>query len=424
MTQGQGSFVKIRRRKYKGIDPKTGRPRGGWQLDAGKIGGRRIQRAFETIDEARAAMKELRETLKREGSEAVTLPAADRARMVDAAQKLAGVGATIEQAVDFYMKHAAAVTEEINVEELVRRGLQAKQNEVEKGIIRSEYLGTLRVVWNSFRAGNETTPVSAMNKKAVENWLKGTGWTAKTQRNYLGDLSNLFRWAIREGLASFNPCEQVRVATAVKETAITSLAPQQVRDLFALAVQGRAGDGERCGDVRFSELLGYLTLAVFCGVRPKELERADLGDLHLEERVFVVDAAKAKTRQRRVVSLPDAAIRWLKLWKKLRTQAVRICPTNHERLLRAFIRRAGWEKWPHDVLRHTCATMLFAQTGNEREVKLQLGHSANEETLHRHYRAVKMLDGSVVTKAAAAKFFAITPARVGVGTIIHKEKTV
>lgn len=48
--------------------------------------------------------------------------------------------------------------------------------------------------------------------------------------------------------------------------------------------------------------------------------------------------------------------------------------------------------------------MLFAQTSNEREVNLQLGHSANEGTRHRHYRAVKMLDRSVVTNAAAEKF--------------------
>lgn len=107
MTQHRGGLVKIRRRKYRGIDPKTGRPREGGQLDAGKIGERRVQRAFETIDEARAAMKELRETLKREGSESVTLPAADRARMVESGRKLAGIGATIEQAVDFYLKHAA-----------------------------------------------------------------------------------------------------------------------------------------------------------------------------------------------------------------------------------------------------------------------------------------------------------------------------
>lgn len=380
-----------------------------WQLDAGIIGGKRYQRSFPTADDAKAAWKELQATLRTEGTEAVALPAAMRARMVAAHEKLKTVGATVEQAVDFYMRHAAAVTEKITVEQLVERGLAAKADEVSKGAIRPEYVGTLRVVWNGFCAGRETLAVSDVTKKTVEQWLKGADWSGKTQRNYLGDLSNLFAWAIREGLASFNPCSQVRVVTAANETAITSLAPEQVRALFKLAVSERAKEGERAGDAAFSELLAYLALAVFCGVRPKEIERADLADLQLDQGVFVVDAAKSKTRQRRVVTLPTAARAWLTLWRKLHPEAVRICPTNHERLLRAFIRRAGYPKWPHDVLRHTAATMILAASGNERLVKMELGHSANEETLHRHYKAVRMLNGRAVTKQAAKEFFAITP---------------
>ena len=415
--------MKIRRRENRAIDPKTRRPTVSWQLDAGIIGGRRIQRSFPTVEAAKAAWQELRATVKREGGDAYALPAAERARMVEAARKLADVGATVEQAVEFYMKHAVTVTEQITVEDLVARGLAAKDDEAKRGVIRPEYVGTLRVVWNAFRAGNESLALSDVTKKTVETWLKGAGWSGKTQRNYLGDLSNLFRWAAREGLASFNPCEKVRVVAAANETAITSLAPEQVRTLLALAMSEGASDGERCGGARFSELLGYLVLAVFCGVRPRELERAALTDLHLDECVFVVDAAKAKTRQRRVVTLPSAAVMWLRLWRKLHPDAVRICPTNHERLLRAFVRRAGWKKWPHDVLRHTCATMLFAATGNEREVKVQLGHSANEETLHRHYRAVKMLDGHVVTREAAHNFFAITPSSIGSSASGAKKST-
>lgn len=384
-----------------------------WQLDAGIIGEKRYQRSFPTREDAQEAWDSLRATLTREGTEAFALTAAERARMVEASRKLEGIGATIEQAVEFYMRHAAAVTEKITVEELVKRGLAAKEDEAQKGAIRPEYVGTLRVVWNGFCAGRETLAISDVTKKTVENWLKSADWSGKTQRNYLGDLSNLFRWAVRENLTSFNPCEKVRVVTAANETAITSLAPEQVRALFRMAVSSRAKEGERSGDAAFSELIAYVALAVFCGVRPKEIERADLADLQLDQGVFVVDAAKSKTRQRRVVTLPTAAREWLTLWRKLHPEALRICPTNHERLLRAFIRRAGWKKWPHDVLRHTAATMLFANTGNERLVKMELGHSANEETLHRHYKAVRMLNGRAVTKQAAKEFFAITPRRIG-----------
>jgi integrase len=81
--------------------------------------------------------------------------------------------------------------------------------------------------------------------------------------------------------------------------------------------------------------------------------------------------------------------------------------------LRAFKRRAGYPKWPHDVLRHTAATMILAASGDERLVKMELGHSKSEDTLHRHYKAVRMLNGRAVTKQAAEEFFAITPSSIG-----------
>jgi flavin-dependent dehydrogenase len=43
------------------------------------------------------------------------------------------------------------------------------------------------------------------------------------------------------------------------------------------------------------------------------------------------------------------------------------------------------------------------------EFTRQLGHTINEDTLFRHYRAVTMPDGTTVNRAVAKQFFAILP---------------
>ena len=55
--------------------------------------------------------------------------------------------------------------------------------------------------------------------------------------------------------------------------------------------------------------------------------------------------------------------------------------------------------------------MHFAMHGDEAALKTMLGHYASEDTLHRHYRAVKMLDGQIITGKIAAEFWGILTGR-------------
>jgi hypothetical protein len=67
------------------------------------------------------------------------------------------------------------------------------------------------------------------------------------------------------------------------------------------------------------------------------------------------------------------------------------------------------EKWPHDALRHTAATMHYAFYQNASLLKAQFGHVEHEDTLFSNYRAVRLADGRPASKAVAAKFYAVVP---------------
>jgi integrase len=135
----------------------------------------------------------------------------------------------------------------------------------------------------------------------------------------------------------------------------------------------------------------------------------DLAELHV-----TVEASQAKTRRRRVVDISPNASEWIRLDS---TAGGAIGGTNFRRRWDAARHRAGLippppkdrkdapevpGRWSHDIMRHTFASMHYAKHRNEALLKQQMGHSASEETLFRHYRALK-------TPGDAEKFWAISP---------------
>jgi integrase len=65
--------------------------------------------------------------------------------------------------------------------------------------------------------------------------------------------------------------------------------------------------------------------------------------------------------------------------------------------------------WPHDVLRHTFATMHYAHYQNRSLLQALMGHSGSENTLFQHYRAVLTVSGETVTARMANAFWALMP---------------
>ncbi|MEQ1861437.1 MAG: tyrosine-type recombinase/integrase [Chthoniobacteraceae bacterium] len=367
-------------------------------------------------------------------------------QLASAETKLLEAGVSLEQAIVWALERGTAVREHKSLADLRDEFIAEK----ERIGCRERTVRQLRVSLGSFVVGRELQLAHETTRAHVEAWLRG-GWQAATQKNYLGDLRGMFKWAREKRYVAENPCREVKAAEQRTEREIAVLSPEQVEQLFATAVlhEGRVFDRSSrtyAAAHVFHPLLAYVALATFCGIRPEEIKRSGASSLHLKDRAFVVAGSVAKTGKRRVVDLPTSALAWLQLWRKLCGEESPIIPRNFRKLwerLReaAKLKPLGWNstrgkksadcrrvsastclrqshavaddeglsEWPHDVLRHTTATMHYRLHENPSWLKAQLGHVEDEDTLHRNYRAVRLLDGRAISKALARKFWAVRP---------------
>jgi integrase len=364
-----------------------------YQVDAGIRNGRRYQRSFATKAMAEQHAADLREKLAEHGESAL-LSDPERLRFQAARERLATVGATIEEAVEFLLQHRRPLREPITLEDLQKRCTDDK----ERLGMRPHYVAQFKCSCKSFVEGRELRHAHTVTREDVQAWISGNGWKPKTQRVYLGDLRTLFAWAVQERYVSANPISTtgpnaIRLAEP-EESEIGTLSVEAVKALLdtAAAVPEREAED-------FRGLLWYVVLGTFAGIRPDELQRMSRDAVLLEDRHVVVAGAHAKTRRRRIVDLTENAVAWLLLDRQREGP---VCPKN-------FVRR--WERlrtvakvgtWPHDGLRHTFASMHYALWQNESLLKAQLGHAGREDVLFSHYRALK-------TRREAAEFWALRP---------------
>ena len=143
--------------------------------------------------------------------------------------------------------------------------------------------------------------------------------------------------------------------------------------------------------------LGWLALALFCGLRPEEAEKIQWTDIDLKKGIVNVDAAASKVRWRRLVYCTPCAVKWLAKAKELGA-ALPIPRHTRRRALALMTAKLGFATWPKDVLRHTAASMLMTTWEDEGKVAAALGNSPS--ILHAH-------DRELVTKAEAKRFWVI-----------------
>lgn len=139
------------------------------------------------------------------------------------------------------------------------------------------------------------------------------------------------------------------------------------------------------GAVKHPEMMGFVVLGMFGGLRSAEIQRLDWSAVNVKERSVVVAGSQAKTRRRRVVDLTENAVAWLRAATVKREGT--ICGRFWDARWRIFRRSLGWavgtgEKglkeqevkpvrgaWPHNALRHTYASMHYARTRTRRSCR-------------------------------------------------------
>jgi integrase len=341
-----------------------------WMLDLRGRGKGRL--FFKTEDAAKKEAARLNAEFIEHGNSALTH--VQRLEYHSVVQKLKPVNATPTQAADYYLLHHKA-QEPIGLPDGVGRFAAAKKNAGR----RHRYIQKLESLLGIFsRAFPETTKVHEVSREQISEWIAKR--PALSTRKYdLVTLATFFKYAKKHGWCHVNPCDGIESIT------LEDKPPEifTVKECRKLLKHTRN---------KVPEMLPYLVLAIFCGIRPEEIRRLTWDDVDLKAGYIEIQGHKAKTRKRRLVTIPENVKAWLKLKGELP-------PKSFTKKFKKMRLASKLNKWPHDVLRHTAASMMLPIYGASKTA-MELGHS--EQVLFQHYR-------EVVSKAEAGKCWKIIP---------------
>ncbi len=375
--------MKLRKRQH---------PGGGysWQLDYGLVDGKRKMVSFgQDRGAAERALARAQAAVVSHGQLGLSASPMEMAEFLTLKVRLEAAGASIAEAVEFFMRHGTLVKRPVLVREMVEAFLWAKDEAGKSRRTLETYRGTLRSLARSV----PLTMAHELTAGEVLAWLNGQGWSRRTQRGALGHFRSLYAWGreVAQGHVSIDPSEGITIKADEGEE-IGTLTVGQCERLL------RAALGE-------PRMMPYVVLGMFGGLRRAEIERLRWDAINLEERTVVVGARISKTRSRRVVDLTENAVAWIKASFALRatepTGGSRVAPSNLKELWPVFWPKAGLLVWPNNGLRHTFASMHYAMWQDEAKLQAQMGHES-AKMLHQHYRALK-------TRKEAEKFWALAP---------------
>lgn len=379
-----------------------------WQVLGQRVNGKRKQPCFKTREKAEAWMAEQKAKLRDHGGLGSDISGPEMADIVVARKRLAEVGVSLSTAVEFYLKHATRLREEITVPDLVERFRDSRRRMGKS----DRYVKQLKVSLGSLAELHPLTLAHELTQDHVEAWLgaHAQNWGPVTRDNYLGDVSAMYVWACGKtrGYARMNPAAEVERVNPRRGKIVALSVERAVELLHAAAEQERW------------RVLGYVVLGMLGGIRPAEIERLGWDAVDLDERTVIVLAEDAKTAARRVVDLTAEAVAWLRLIPAAAREGKVIPRKGWVDEWTIFRRELGWDvgrktkhlaavvkpmmygEWPHDALRHTFASMHYAQHQNEALLQVQMGHRS-ARMIHQHYRAV-------TARAEAAVFWRCSPA--------------
>ena len=335
------------------------------------LNGRRKQRYFKTLAQANQWIQELKST----GCVASFWAALSSQEQLDlvGAYRIAQQRSIclLEAALNF---NSAAKHNAITLPEAAQVYLAKKTSESLRQLSLQQIRWKLGLLTQAF--GNKTP--NTITPTHLEHWFAQRKWTRSTIDGVIAKIGPFFTWCVREGYCESNPCKAVKRPRS-DDSPPAIFTPPETKKLLQTALRY---------DPR---LVPYLAIGLFAGVRPLEIERltwADISDRYIE-----ITAAKAKTRQRRLVSLLDNLKEWLALGGDLPL-------TNKRKRLARVVQIAGLN-WQPDIMRHSFASYHLAMHTSADKTALELGHR-DSKMLFAHYR-------ELVTQEAAQAYWSIRP---------------
>jgi integrase len=351
----------------------------------GTLDGKRSRKTFATESEAQTHLKVVDGLENKIGRMAQKLNDADL-RDATTAIDILNRRVSLKTAARFYMDHNYPTGGNLTTAEAVDKFLQSRVDKNLRAVTVADYKTKLSL----FAREMDGKPLCRVTTSVVENWLQTRNVSVGSRKAYLRALSAFFQWATaKKKLMPENPARSID-SPREDRNEVTYLAVADAERLLNATVATRP------------ELLPYVALGMFAGLRPSEIHGdktdhppLDWSKIDFVRKIITVDAKQTKTRDGRRVEMSDNLVRWL--FSHRRDQG----PIFFTRTaLAAVVTKAGID-FPKDVLRHTCGTYMYASRQHEGQVAVMLGDTI--KTVKRHYV------NPMVDRVDADKFWALQP---------------
>jgi integrase len=360
-----------------------------WCVTWPKIGKGRNRQFFKDKTEAATVLHQKLIEQENYGIAGVSFNERHRTEYLECAELLQPFGATIREAVKFYIPHLQAMMCSCTAAQLVDELLKVKEADGAS----KRYLSDLRSRLNQFSEVFDGKPIAEITPTEIDEWLrslsdKGTGKRLSpiTRNNFRRLLIVAFNFARDRNYCADNPARRTAKAKVI-QTPIGILTVDETAHLLENAPVN---------------VVPYVAIGAFAGLRRSELERLDWNEVDLESSLIEVTAKNAKSARRRFVKVQPNLAKWLQPYRR---SSGSVTPPDYRELLDSARKAARIEEWPQNALRHGFASYHLARFNDAGALSLELGHT-NSHLVFQHYR-------QLVKPKVAERYWKIAPAESG-----------
>jgi integrase len=334
-----------------------------------RLGKGRNRQFFKDKKEAETVLQQ--RLIEQQNYGIAALSFTDRQRMehMQATEALRPFGVTIQDAVEFYLPHLRATKRTRTAQELTNEFLKVKTADGAS----KPYLSDLQVRLRRFGKSFDGQLVTGITAPQIDQWLRtlpnrktGQLLDPTTRNNFRRVLIVLFNFARDRGYCIDNPAAKTAKAKEIEGT-VGILTVDQTEQLLKSAPK---------------ELVPYIAIGAFAGLRRAEIERLDWKEIDLESGLIEVTAKNAKSARRRFVRIQPNLVQWLR--PHPRKEGL-VTPPNFRELFDQARAIAGIKYWPKNALRHSFASYHLARFNDVAALALELGHM-RADLIFQHYR--------------------------------------
>jgi len=357
-----------------------------WVVTGGRgNGGKPSRKFFKIKADAELYLQQRKTDAANLGLRAASIPDGLKIEALKAAQQLQPYGRTLTDAVEHYIQHLEQIEKSETVSNLVEPFLERKRLDG----LSERYLGDLSAKMNKFKERFGDEHAATITTQALQNWIDGMKVSPITQNNFRRVIGVFFSWCIKNHYAASSPVADI-AEKKVKDSPVPIFTPKEVVTTLNYASE------------EYPELIPFLALGFFAGIRTAEIERMKWGNVLFDSENILVDAASSKSARKRFVPIRENLAQWIAPYRQQDKKS--ICPGKHKDTLddfRAGLKKAKSMAWPQNGMRHSYASYTLALEKDAGKLAIELGHT-DTKLIFKNYR-------ELVPEREGKKYWKINP---------------